>query len=159
MSSWTSKTASSDWPSGVSCVFRTGAAVFASTCHNVSTFAGIGFPVFGSACTHMDQRHVSTPLARFLVSRLGLPPTFSCWNIWMTRVPRRKMYPRLYICERRLSYMNTGGQQGRWHEVAEDHAHTYPRADANVSASPTIWQVAHGLTVASGCTRTLSGLR
>ena len=28
--------------------------------------------------------------------------TFSCWNICMTRFPRLKMYPRLYICERRL---------------------------------------------------------
>jgi hypothetical protein len=35
----------------------------------------------------------------------------------------------------------------------------YPKAHAKLSASPTTWQVAQGLTVASGCARTDSGFR
>lgn len=46
--SWTSKTASTDWLSGVSCVFRIGDAVLTSTSHSVSACAGIGSWVFGS---------------------------------------------------------------------------------------------------------------
>ena len=39
------------------------------------------------------------------------------------------------------------------------YTYIYPSADANDSASPTTWHVAHGRTVASGCTRTDSGFK
>ena len=99
MSSWTSRTAFNDWLSGVACVFHTGAAVLTSTCHSVSTFAGIAFPVLGSACSSQSALSVSI-VADATLGKL----TFSCWNICITRFPRLKMYPRLYICDLRLRH-------------------------------------------------------
>lgn len=48
ISSCTSRTASTEWLSGVSWLFCTGAAVFTSTCQRVSVLVGMGFWVLGS---------------------------------------------------------------------------------------------------------------
>ena len=62
----------------------------------------------------------------------------------------------------RASSVNVSDE--RWEPHTETgsrirYTYIYPSADANDSASPTTWHVAHGRTVASGCTRTDSGFR
>jgi hypothetical protein len=56
MSRCISRTASTAAERGVSGVFRTGAAVFTSTSHRVSGWAGIGSSVFKSACGLMSDK-------------------------------------------------------------------------------------------------------